>query len=167
MFFPWSESLTYFSDKCGMKQAYAMLKRGKEEAQKSLRASKKAKTIRKQSKSHFPHTTMPACRISRSMTSTMLWKVLKQAAQLHPGKIVNDAIASCLHAKRLAADMQQFEQRVQLEATKAAAAPVRGERAKNQPSLEDRLKKLNSLLKNGLINKQDYDLKKAEILKEF
>lgn len=173
MFFPWSESLqlTYFSDKaCGMKQAYAMLKRGeKEEAlQQSLRGIEEGKndpeTKQKSLGRAYYNAGMSYFTVNDFDHAL---EMLNQAAQLHPGKIVNDAIASCLHAKRLAADMQQFEQRVQLEATKAAAAPVRGERAKNQPSLEDRLKKLNSLLKNGLINKQDYDLKKAEILKEF
>jgi hypothetical protein len=35
------------------------------------------------------------------------------------------------------------------------------------PSVEERLKKLDSLFKRGLINKKDYDEKKAEILKDL
>ena len=37
----------------------------------------------------------------------------------------------------------------------------------SKPSVEDRLKRLDELLKKGYINRQDYEKKKAEILKEL
>jgi tetratricopeptide (TPR) repeat protein len=190
MFFPWNESvkLTYYNDKdCGMKQAYELLKRGEKDAalQQSL-------------------TNLDGCKANSAVKPKVLGRayynvgmsyftvndfdhaleMLNQAAQLHPGNIVNEAIAGCNHAKSLAADMQRFEQRVQLEASKTAApsesagggqagpgpdqgaAPV-GDTTKSQASPEERLKKLNSLFKRGLISKEDYEQKKAEILKEL
>jgi hypothetical protein len=46
-----------------------------------------------------------------------------------------------------------------------AAGPAPTPSGSNTPSVEDRLKKLDSLLKQGLITKQEYDKKKADILK--
>lgn len=190
MFFPWNESvkLTYYNDKdCGMKQAYELLKRGEKDGalQQSL-------------------TDLDSCKANSAIKPKVLGRayynagmsyftvndfdhaleMLNQAAQLHPGNIVNDAIAGCNHAKGLAADMQRFEQRVQLEASKTAApaessggsqatpgpdqgSAAAGDTTKSQASPEERLKKLNSLFKRGLISKEDYEQKKAEILKEL
>jgi len=48
---------------------------------------------------------------------------------------------------------------------KAAAAPAQGQAAPKE-SVEERLRKLDELLKKGLITKEEYNAKRAEILKD-
>ncbi len=173
MFFPWAESvkLTYFNDKaCGMKQAYALLKRGDIEGalQQSLSGLEEGKNDpdlkQKELGRAYYNAGMSYFTINDFDRAL---DMLNQSAKLHPGKIVDDAIITCNHAKRLAADMQQFEQRIQLEAARKATPDSGGGKASGPASPEERLKKLNSLFKKGLINKEEYELKKADILKEF
>jgi tetratricopeptide (TPR) repeat protein len=173
MFFPWAESvqLTYFNDKaCGMKQAYALLKRGDKDGalQQSLSGIEEGKSNPKIKQKELGRAYYNAGMSYFTVNDfDRALEMLNLAAQVHPSKIVDDAIASCNHAKKLAADMQRFEQSVQFAAEKATSTAAKDERAIGQTSSEERLKKLNSLFKKGLISKVEYEQKKAEILKEF
>lgn len=55
------------------------------------------------------------------------------------------------------------------DAKKVSSAPdsPKGEQTVVKPSVEDRLKKLEELLKKGLVTRSEYDKKRADILKEM
>lgn len=172
LFFPWNEStkVLYFDDKaCGMKLAYELLKRGDLEGalQQSLRGIEEGKDNPKVKKKELGRAYYNAG-ISYFTVNDYerALDMLNQAATLHPGEVVNDAIVTCTYAKKRDAEMQQFEQRMQLE---SAGTSTLGSGNDNSPaslSAEDRLKKLNDLFKKGLINKAEYEKKKGDILKE-
>jgi hypothetical protein len=109
---------------------------------------------------------------------------LTQSAQLKGGDIVTQTIAEATKSAELDAELRrvadrtdQFEQdqansQAQAQADAQAQANAQAQAAANQDSVapgspEDRLAKLNALYKKGLITKQDYDTKKAAILKEM
>lgn len=173
MFFPWFESvkLTYFNDKaCGMKQAYAMLKRGDIEGalQRSLSGIEEGKNDPNLKKKELGRVYYNAGMSYFTVNDyDRALDMLNQSAMLHPGKIVDEAIITCNHAKKLAIGMQQFEQRMQLEEARISASDSGSDKSAASASAEERLKKLNSLFKKGLIDKKEYEKKKADVLKEF
>ena len=79
--------------------------------------------------------------------------------------VVRDALRVSAAYQQALADSAPFQQ--PQAAPAAQPAPVLPGRVAAPASVEDRLKRLDSLLRQGLITQQDYDAKKAEILKDL
>jgi len=188
LFFPWTDvrELYYYDDKdCNMKAAFNRLKGGDHAGalEVSLQNIEACKANPKAKPKHVGRTYYNA-----GMSYFILGdydnglKMFDEAQKLYAYEIVTNAIAECRRAKDEANEMQQYEERVALEPTQAqqpvagaaqpAVATAKGGEgtAEGKPaasSVEQRLQKLDELLKKGLITRQDYDKKKAEILKEL
>jgi hypothetical protein len=84
--------------------------------------------------------------------------------------IYRDAVNECALGAQLQAGMRKASQGAPavpaLEAAPAAAA-VQPASSDGKPSIEERLQKLDGLLKKGLITEEDYRKRKDEILKEI
>lgn len=113
-------------------------------------------------------------------------KNIQSAVQLHDGPYIKQALDLAVKAKASAAQAEEVETRTREmnERLKGAAqSPPRAQPAALPPAeppspatqeadssidqLAERLKKLEALFKAGLITKEDYDAKKAEILSKL
>ncbi len=95
---------------------------------------------------------------------------LQKALDMQPdASIFKAAYQDCLDALDLQAQMRKSEERSAAAARPASTpkAPAAAPAAEGRPSAEERLKKLQELYKKGLLEKKDYETKKAEILKEL
>ncbi len=192
MYFPWNETveLYYYDDKdCNMRAAFNMLKAGDKDAalKQSLENVDGCKSNPKAKPKHVGRAYYNA-----GMSYLVLadydhaLEMLHQAEKLYPYKIVTDALAQCNRAKGESSAMQEFEERMAVEAsqvaqasaapppppqpTQPAATPAPQPRAaagvpKAPP--EQRLKQLQELYEKGLLTKDEFEKKRAEILKEL
>ena len=86
------------------------------------------------------------------------------------GDLVAEAIALADLSVRLEAESQQVAERTKAfeREHESGAAASQPEPAKSpSATVQDRLIKLNELLKQGLITQQEFDAKRAEILKNL
>jgi hypothetical protein len=196
MFLPWTETrkLYFFDDKeCGLKTAFLLLRGGDLEG--TLRLSEanleecKAKPGVKPKVLVHAHYNVGMANFALSRHEAALG-YFAEAARMGGGNIVAETMSECRRAQQLAAEMQRLEDSATIEAV--AAAPPRGApgaKRASQPAagsagtaqasrsaappaappddIETRLKKLDELLKKGLITKQEYDRKRAAILGEL
>ncbi|MBI3131855.1 MAG: tetratricopeptide repeat protein [Acidobacteria bacterium] len=97
---------------------------------------------------------------------------LQKALDMQPdASIFKSAYQDCLDALDLQAQLRKSEERsvtaarpaTPAKATAAAASPA----PEGRPSPEERLKKLQDLYRKGLLDKKEFEAKKAEILKEL
>jgi hypothetical protein len=192
MFFPSGDNvgLPFYDDKdCGLKEVYELYKNGDKDGAIRLADSnlegcraghKKDKSL---SRAYYDAALL------RCLTGQF-----DKANELFTGAMDNkgaDAVAqassSCQRARSGAAQLKAYQAR---QAAIPAPAPIStaqepepppppppppvvgqklqaGQSAQGAPSVEDRLKKLDSLFKRGLITKKEYDDKKAQILKDL
>lgn len=95
---------------------------------------------------------------------------LKQALDMQPdASIFKTAYRECLDALDLQAELRKSEARSAAIAKPASApsAPKTATPGEGKATPEERLKKLQDLYKKGLLDKKEYEQKKAEILKEL
>ncbi len=103
---------------------------------------------------------------------------LTESQKMKGGEIVRQTIAEADNSARLEAEMRTVAQRTEeFEQSQAdsqadsqpAPADAQGSNGSNSPSgsAEDRLKKLDSLYKKGLISKEEYEAKRKAILKDI
>ncbi len=197
MFFPWSErrELIFFNDKdCNLKLAFQILERGDREG--ALRQSQenldncKASDAKRNALAHAEYNVGIAHFALNNYDKAL--QFLSGSANLKGGDIVAQAIAECRGAQTLASEARKLEERMaveaaRLETSKRQAAPSAPQTpapetqqpaapstqpsgapsTKPGPSVEERLKRLEDLLKKGLITRKEYESKKAEILKEL
>jgi hypothetical protein len=101
---------------------------------------------------------------------------LQESEKLRGGEIVTQTIAEANRSAMLAVEMQRVEQRTANFEQAQSAAKIREaaapgispdkSRAPAEP-IEERLKKLDALFKKGLISKEEFESKKAEILRQI
>jgi len=191
MFVQWSEQkkLYFFNDKeCNMNVAYTLLKANDfngtvRQSEDNIAACKTWPTLKKDSLAHAYYNAGLAYLLINDNQHAMAY--LTQSAQLKGGDIVTQTIAEATKSAELDAEMRQvadrtdrFEQdqansqaqaqadaQAQANAQAQAVAASQDNVAPGSP--EDRLARLTALYKKGLITKQDYDIKKAAILKEM
>lgn len=180
MFFPWTEEreLLFFDDgDYNMKTAYNLFKAGQiEQALEVSRTNlEKCKADPKHKPKHLRHAlhNVAMCLFALDKYEEAL-PLFQEALTYEGGDVQTEAIAECQKAIQLGKEMQQFEEKFAMGAPAAAAQPgaaqAKGAAAATagaEPSAEERLKKLNDLYKKGLLTKQEYEAKKAEILKEL
>jgi hypothetical protein len=189
MFIGWTEQkkLYFFNDKdCNLSVAYSLLKANDfdgvvRQSEANIATCKTWPNVKDSNLAHAYYNAGLAYLLVNDHEKAMAY--LLQSEQLKGGLIVTQTIEQANKAANLDAEIQRvadkteaFEQEQaditaadQAAQQSAAAASVSNSSSAKSASdsAEDRLKKLDSLLKKGLINKQDYEIKKAEILKDF
>jgi hypothetical protein len=177
MFVQWTEQkkLYFFNDKeCNMNVAYTLLKANDfngtvRQSEANIEACKTWPKLKDSSMAHAYYNVGLAYLLVNDNQRAMAY--LTQSAQMKGGDIVTQTIAEATKSAELDAEMQRVadrtEQFEQDQANQPAPAAVAAAPASAPGSAEDRLVKLNDLYKKGLITKQDYDTKKAAILKEM
>lgn len=172
---PWTErpALTFYDDgDCNLKDAWAMLKTGDDKGalQRSLenmdacRNDPKAKPA---AVSHAWYNVGLALLLSGNYDQAI--NHFEEAARIKPSDIIADAIATARRAREGEAALREYDLRMaDLRSKKTSTAAVSEElRSAPSSSAEDRLARLKALFDKGLLTKEDYERKKAEILKEL
>lgn len=183
MFFPWSETkaLYFFDDKdCNLKAAFQLLRGGDQQgalelSQTNLEACRGRGDVKPKVVAHAVYNVGMASFILGHHDKAL--EYFAESAKLGGGNIVAETIAECRRAQQLATEMQRVEERVPIgtpsPTTVAAMAPspvapqAQAPAAPAASTVEERLKKLDDLLKKGLITKAEYDRKRAEVLKDL
>lgn len=178
MLLSWTEprKLIFYDDKdYGMKDAYKrlQLQDGRGALAKSLEALEAARADPKCKPKYLGRTSynVGMCQFILGDYAAAI-PFLKAARETDPShKIFAGAEGECLRALKLMEEMTRVDARsakVELEAPRAEPArapePVA---ARSAVSVEDRLTRLESLRKKGLISPEDYKAKKAEIMKDL
>lgn len=183
MFVRWTEQkkLYFFNDKdCNLSLAYAMLKANDFDAtvrqsETNLATCKALPKVKDSSMAHAYYNVGLAYLLVNDHDKALSY--LNESAKLKGGDIVTQTILEANKSAQLDAEMRRvaektdaFEQsnmRANEPAPQpvAAAPPATPAAVANSP--EERLKKLDSLYKKGLITKLEYDAKKKEILKDM
>jgi hypothetical protein len=192
-FFPsvQTKDLVFYDDKdCGLKDAYGVWHRGDAEtALKLIQAGiDQCSSERKKDKAlarAFYDAGLGYC-LQRDYAKAK--PLFVRAMQTKGAEAVSETAADCDHAESGAAQVKSYLDRfaripapTPIEAARAPALPEKTEvqqpsvankqpadaAAAPKPSVEERLKKLDVLLKKGLINQKEYDKKRAEILKDI
>ena len=177
MYVPWTETkeVYFYNDgDCGLKQAYELLKAGSvdaalERSQANLGSCREQPKVKQSTLSHALYNAGVMQMLALNYDQAK--KYLNEASSLKDSDIVNDTLAECETAEKLARAMQQVEarsvamnnSRPAAPAPETAAAPS----APPAPTVEQRLRALGDLFQKGLITKDDFDKRKAEILKEI
>ena len=181
MYVPWTETkeVYFYNDgDCGLKQAYELLKAGSVDAalarsEANLVACREQPKVKQSTLSHALYNAGVMEMLARNYDSAK--KHLNEAAELKGGDIVSETIAECEAAEKLARAMQQVEARSLAMNNASPPAPAAGPAPRPaaapaepaKPSVEQRLRSLGDLYQKGLITKEDFDKRKAEILKEI
>lgn len=196
MFFPYGTptNLTFYDDKdCNLKQVYETYRNGDQNGayhlvDQVLEQCKSAKKDRALARAYYDAGVLHCLNKDYEGAATLF----KGAMDGKGAEAVGTASAACERAKSAVAQMKAYQARMdqipppspinpaaQIVQTRpapqqqaptqaqAAAPPVASPATGNGLSVEDRLKKLDGLLKKGLITKPEYDKKKAEILKDL
>lgn len=191
IFFPWveSEEYVFYDDKdCGLKDAWEILQRGdhKSALVASERNLAQCRGAHKKDKSlaRAAYNLGMGYFINGDYDKAL--ESFREAMQTKGAEAVVKASAGCERAKQLSTQLAAYRERVaRIPAPTAVVAAVKEtpppesvvpprppqppppSTANAAPPVEERLKKLDGLLKKGLINRQDYEKKKTEILKDI
>ena len=177
---PWTESrkVYFFDDKeCGLNLAFAALKAGDigravQRSEQNLTDCKVAAKRKDNTLAHAYYNAGVGSLLMNEHAKAMTY--LEESAKLRGGEIVTNTIAEAERSAQLAVAAQRVEQKTaQFEQASAAnaikaketTAPV-ATKSSAEP-LEDRLRKLESLFKKGLITKDEFEQKKTVLLKEL
>ena len=179
MLLAWTEvrKLTFFDDSIfGMDRAHERLKAGdlrgaQELAETGLAQSKQDKG---QKPKYYPRAyyNLGIIRFAQGQYDEAL-PLLRTALDMQPdASIFQTALKECQDALALQDALRRVEARSEPAPAAAPPAPVSAEpapAAKPDPkgSPEARLQRLQELYKKGLLDKKEYEAKKAEILKEL
>jgi len=194
LFLPWTEmtDVYFFDDKdCDLKVAHGFMKSGNvdvalQQSLANLESCEAKQKIKDKTLAHAHHNVGIAHFATGEFDRAV--EHLSAAQRIKSADIHTEAIGECLRAKALADEMQKVEDQMALDEglgnlrtvgapagtdgkqtspAKAPAASPDMKGGKPAASLEERLQKLNTLLKQGLITQKEYDSKKAELLKEL
>jgi len=174
MFINWTEQkqLYFFNDKdCNLNVAFSLLKANDfdgtiRQSEQNIVACKTWPKVKDSNMAHAYYNAGLAYLLVNEHEKAMAY--LTEAQRLKGGDIVAETITQAENSARLEAEMRSVAERTekfeQSQADAPFAAPPASSNA-SPDSAEERLKKLDSLYKKGLISKQDYEAKKAQILK--
>jgi hypothetical protein len=180
MFVNWNEQkrLYFFDDKtCNLSGAYSLLKGG--DLPGTLHASidnietcKRLPNVKESTLAHAYYNVGLAYLLVNDPEHSM--KYLEESAKLKGGDIVEQTIAETQNSVQLEAEMHQVVERTeQFEQSQSAGVTANPQIEPatagqgSPPSVEERLRQLESLRDKGLISKQEYDEKRREILKDL
>lgn len=184
MFFPYSRSVSlpfYADGDCDLKQVYQIYKNGDAAGALHLMnqrvvACKTSKHGRKTlARAYYDDGLLYCIAQNYSEASTLL----TEAMDANGAKFAGGAASVCQKAQSGAAAVRVYQAKMaKVQApppiqnlprpaatTAQAAAPATSSPKAGDVSLVQKLKELQSLYKSGLINKQEYDAKRAQLLK--
>jgi len=175
MLLSWTEqrTLIFYDDKdYGMKEAYRRLKLNDaagalQQSRDALAAAKADPKVKPKYLGHASYNVGMCHFILGDYKAALPF--LKAARETSAGhKIYASAETECLGAIKLEEEMSRVDAKSRVALNAPAPEPARPqEPPKATPSVEERLEKLDSLRKKGLISPQDYEKKKAEILRDL
>jgi hypothetical protein len=181
---PWNEEkkLYFFNDKeCNMALAYTLLKANDfngvvRQSEENIESCKTWPKLKDNSIAHAYYNAGLAYLLVNDNEKALYY--LNESAKLKGGQIVTDTIAEATKSAQLDAEMrhvaertERFEQQSMENANQPPAIqpppipPPPSPAA--QGSVEERLRKLDSLYKQGLLSRQEYEAKRAKILKDL
>jgi len=179
-FVNWKEHLSpvFFNDKkCGMKVAYTALDTGdlQEATRLSMRALECAKSdygIKAKHKSRAFYNLGMCYFLDRKYDQAA--ELFRKAYAIKDYSMYKTAVMNALKAKQLEEDLLQVEQMAPIGANENQAV-VQNETPKEQPqansanddNIEQKLEKIKRLFDKGLITKEEYDKKRAELLSKI
>lgn len=174
VFLPWTETrkLHFYEDKeCGIGTAVRFLRGGDNdvaasEAQASLDTCKQ---------SNAKPVTMAHAYYNVGMTQFLVGNydaalvALAQAVRLDGNSIITEAMSECHRAQALARELASRQQLPEERARASADTrpSVTASPSKATATAEERLQRLESLHKKGIITDEEYKAKRAEILKDM
>jgi tetratricopeptide (TPR) repeat protein len=181
---PWNEEkkLYFFNDKeCNMALAYTLLKANDfngvvRQSEENIESCKSWPKLKDSSMAHAYYNAGLAYLLVNDHEKALSY--LSESEKLKGGQIVTDTIAEAVKSaqledqmRRVDARTERFEQESMGNANQPAAVqppPIPPPPAPAaQGSVEERLKKLDSLFRQGLLTRQEYDAKKAEIMRDL
>lgn len=176
---PWTEEkkLYFFNDKeCNMIVAYDLLKANDfngvvRQSEENIAACKTWPKLKDSSMAHAYYNAGLAYLLVNQNEKALYY--LTESDKLKGGQIVTDTIAEATKAAQLDAQRRQVAERTEKFDQEIAnqpppPPPPPAPAAPAAPgSVEERLRKLDSLFKQGLLTRQEYDAKKAEILRSL
>jgi hypothetical protein len=182
MLLPWTEEkkLYFFNDKeCNLNAAFSLLKANDfqgvvRQSEENIEACKTWPKLKDNSVAHAYYNAGLAYLLVNDHEKALYY--LTESEKLKGGQIVTDTIAEANKSAQLEAEMRRVNEqteRFEQESMENAAPPAANYAPQPPPnnappaSAEERLKKLDSLYRQGLITKQEYDAKKSEILKDL
>ena len=176
MLLAWSEvrKLTFFDDEVfGMAKAHERLKAGDlrgalDLAQDGLEQSKRDKG---QKAKYYPraHYNVGIIRFIQGQYEEALPYLRTALDMQSDASIFQTALKECQEAMALQETLQRSERRAEPAPPRIEPkpTPTTPSSTSSKSSPEERLQKLQELYKKGLLDKKDYEAKKAEILKEL
>jgi hypothetical protein len=186
MFFPAGDQidLPFYDDKdCNLKQEYELFANGDKDsalrtADSNLEACKSGHKKDKSLARAFYDAALLHCLVNQYDKATELFT---GAMDNKGAEAVSQAAPACQRARSGGEQLKAYEARqaaipppppISAQAdppptTVAQSNQPVAPTTPGQPTVEERLKKLDSLFKRGLITKKDYDDKKAQILKDL
>jgi hypothetical protein len=181
---PWTEEkkLYFFNDKeCNMNVAYTLLKANDfngvvRQSEENIESCKTWPKLKDSSMAHAYYNAGLAYLLVNEHEKALYY--LTESEKLKGGQIVTETITEATKSAQLEAEMrrvdartEKFEQEsmenanqpppIQPPPTPAASNPA------PSASVEERLKKLDSLYKQGLLSRQEYETKRSDILKDL
>lgn len=181
-FIPWSEEkrLTFFNDKeCNLSGAWALMKGGDfqgavRQSEENIAACPTWPKVKDDTMAHAYYNAGVSYLMVNDSEKALAH--LNQSAKLKGGDIVSEAIGQVRDSVNLAIELQQVAARTQTfeqdhARARDASRPIpandaRPDRDKgSHETVEVRLSKLKELRRQGLITQQEFDAKRAEILK--
>ena len=174
MFVNWTEEkkLYFFNDKdCNLNLAFALLKANDldgtvRQSEQNIVDCKTWPNVKDSNLAHAYYNAGLAYLLVNEHEKAIAY--LTQSERLKGGLIVTQTITEANNSARLEAEMRQVAERTeQFEQSQADnEADAHPAPSNAQPdSVEERLRKLDSLYKKGLISKEEFEAKKREILK--
>lgn len=181
---PWNEEkkLYFFNDKeCNMAVAYTLLKANDfngvvRQSEENIESCKTWPKLKDSSMAHAYYNAGLAYLLVNDHEKALNY--LYESEKLKGGQIVTDTIAEATKSAQLEDEMrrvdartERFEQESNANANQPPAIQPPPDPAASNPasssSVADRLKKLDSLYKQGLLSRQEYESKRADILKDL
>lgn len=193
LFFPWTESVRLFvhdDNDCGLKQVSELIHGGDRAGAFQLSQS----NLNQCKSSHKNEKTLARAYYDAGVAAMMSGKydqakpLLTQAMTMKGANEAAQALEVCNRAQAGALAVQHYETAFALIPAPSAIAalpppqaptnqtaqpqspgnaPATASNSGSQPSVEARLRKLDQLLKQGLITRKEYDAKKAQILSDL
>ena len=181
MFFPWKETKTlkfYDSKDCNLKLAYNLVQAGNyaaalDQSQSNLVVCQGEKP-KVQARAYY----------NAGMSNFLLANhdaalgYFDQSLRIRPDEVTSQAMAECQKAKEAQMAMEKYEAQADSQSTamggstgiapvSLSTTPSSTPAAKGGTTVEERLEKLKSLFDKGLITEEEYNAKRAEILKDL
>lgn len=186
LFFPWEEQreVVFYDDKdCNLKTAFLLIQGGdldgalavSEQNIETCRAlGEKAKKAMWRSLHNVGILLFATGRYSEALAR------FQEAMSLGGGEIVAEAMAECRRAEKAQAELQEYVAKFEAERAASAAAPSKqaasggavpkgGGRpsGSSAPSVEERLRRVDQMCKQGLLTKEECQQKRQEILRDL